>query len=194
MKVVAFNGSPRKDGNTAFLLKQALEPIARAGIETELIQVGGQPVRGCTACYRCMELKNKRCVITTDCVNDCIRKMVEADGILLGSPSYFSGMTAELKALIDRAGLVAVANGRLFARKVGAAVATHRRGGAVNVVDSINHMFLMSRMIVPGSTYWNFGVGLDQGDVANDEEALQNMSDLGETIAWLLTSLKEKTP
>ena len=191
MKVVAFNGSPRKDGNTALLLRKVLAPIARAGIDTELVQVGGQAIRGCAACYHCMEAKDRQCVIKTDIVNECIQKMIEADGIILGSPSYFSGMTSELKALIDRAGLVAVANGRMFSRKVGAAVAAHRRGGAVNVVDSINHMFLMSRMIVPGSTYWNFGVGLEREDVANDEEAIQNMHDLGETIAWLLKSLSK---
>lgn len=189
MKVVAFNGSPRKEGNTAMLLRKVLSPIARAGIDTELVQVGGQAIRGCTACYHCMEARDKQCVIKTDIVNGCIQKMIEADAIIMGSPSYFSGMTSELKALIDRAGLVAVANDRLFSRKIGAAVGVHRRGGAVNVVDAINHMFLMSRMIVPGSTYWNFGVGLEPGDVANDEEATQNMHDLGETIAWLLKHL-----
>ena len=189
MKVVAFNGSPRKDGNTAMLLRKVLSPIARAGIDTELVQVGGQPVRGCVACYQCMDRKDRQCAIRSDLVNDCIQKMIEADAIVMGSPSYFSSMTAELKALIDRAGLVAVANDRMFSRKIGAAVAVHRRGGAVNVVDAINHLFLMSRMIVPGSTYWNFGVGMEREDVANDEEATQNMHDLGETIAWLLKSL-----
>jgi len=189
MKVVAFNGSPSKDGNTAILLRKVLSPIARAGIDTELVQVGGEPIRGCTACYHCFKAKDKRCVIGTDCVNACIAKMIEADGIIMGSPTYFAGMTSEMKALIDRAGLVAVANGRLFSRKVGAAVTVHRRGGAVNVVDAINHMFLMSRMIVPGSTYWNFGVGLNPGDVENDAEAVENMHDLGETIAWLVKRL-----
>lgn len=192
MKVVAFNGSPRKDGNTAMLLRKVLSPIARAGIDTEMVQVGGQAVRGCLACYHCMEVKDKQCAIKSDPVNEWIAKMVEADAIIMGSPSYFSGMTPELKALIDRAGLVAVANDRMFSRKVGAAVAAHRRGGAVNVVDSINHLFLMSRMIVPGSTYWNFGVGLEPGDVANDEEATQNMHDLGETIMWLVKSLHKE--
>ena len=191
MKVVAFNGSPRKDGNTAMLLRKVLAPIARAGIDTELVQVGGQALHGCMACYHCMEAKDRQCVIKTDIVNACIQKMIEADGIILGSPSYFSGMTSELKALIDRAGLVAVANDRMFSRKIGAAVAAHRRGGAVNVVDAINHLFLMSRMIVPGSTYWNFGVGLEREDVANDEEAIQNMHDLGETIAWLVKNLSQ---
>ncbi len=192
MKVVAFNGSPSKDGNTAILLRKVLSPIARAGIDTELVQVGGETIRGCTACYHCFKAKDKRCVIGTDIVNACIAKMIEADGIIMGSPTYFAGMTSEMKALIDRAGLVAVANGRLFSRKVGAGVTVNRRGGAVNVIDAINHMFLMSRMIVPGSTYWNFGVGLNPGDVENDTEAVENMHDLGETIAWLVKRLSNQ--
>jgi multimeric flavodoxin WrbA len=189
MKVVAFNGSPRKEGNTAMLLRKVLAPIARAGIDTELVQVGGQALHGCTACYHCMEAKDNQCVIKTDIVNACIQKMVDADGIIMGSPSYFSGMTSELKALIDRAGLVGVANDRMFSRKVGAAVAVHRRGGAVNVVDAINHMFLMSRMIVPGSTYWNVGYGLDPEDVKDDEEAVRTVHNLAKNMAWLIKKI-----
>ena len=194
MKVVAFNGSPREDGNTAALLRKVLSPIARAGIDTELVQVGGTGIRGCMACGRCAEAQDRRCAISDDIANTCIEKMLGADGIIMGSPTYFSGMTADLKALIDRAGFVSVANGRLLSRKIGAAVAVHRRGGAVNVVDSINHMFLMSRMIVPGSTYWNFGVGRLPGEVEDDAEAIDNMHDLGETIAWLLKRLHAGDP
>lgn len=193
MKIVAFNGSPSREGNTVTLLRKVLSPIARAGIDTELVQVGGTLLSGCTACYQCFKEKDRRCAINSDIVNECIAKMIEADGIIMGSPSYFAGMTSDLKALLDRAGLVAVANGNLFSRKIGAAVAVHRRGGAVNVFDAINHMFLMSRMIVPGSTYWNFGVGLEPGDVAGDDEATRNMHDLGETIVWLLKSLHGET-
>lgn len=189
MKVVAFNGSPCKEGNTAILLRKVLSPIARAGIDTELVQVGGEPIYGCKACYHCFKSKDKQCVIKDDIVNACIAKMIEADGIILGSPSYFAGPTSEMKALIDRAGLVAVANGKMFSRKIGAAVSVNRRGGAVNVIDAINHLFLMSRMIVPGSTCWNFGVGLNPGDVEDDREAVENMHDLGETIAWLIKGL-----
>jgi len=190
MKTIAINGSPRKGGNTEFLLKKVLEPIGEAGIKTELIQIGGKQVHGCMACYKCVENKDSRCAIKTDIVNEYISKMIESDAIILGSPTYFAGMTSEMKALIDRAGFVAFANGRLFSRKIGAAVVVNRRGGATNVMDSINHMFLMSRMIVPGSTYWNFGVGMEKGDVEKDVEALENMKDLGETIAWLAKSLK----
>jgi multimeric flavodoxin WrbA len=190
MKAIAFNGSPRKGGNTEFLLRKVLEPISEAGIETELVQIGDKPVRGCIACYKCRENKNSRCAIDTDMINECIGKMIQADAIILGSPTYFAGMTSEMKALIDRAGFVAGSNGRLFARKIGAGVVVHRRGGATSVLDSINHMFLISRMIVPGSTYWNFGVGREKGEVENDAEALTNMKDLGETIAWLVKRLR----
>ena len=189
MKTVAFNGSPRKGGNTEILLRRVLAAVAAAGIETELVQIGGTNLAGCRACYACMKNKDQRCVNTSDELNNHLQKMIEADAIILGSPSYFADMTAEMKALIDRAGFVNIANGRLFKRKVGAAVVVHRRGGATHVMDSINHMFLMSQMIVPGSLYWNFGVGRDKGEVENDKEALANMDDLGGTIAWLVNTL-----
>jgi multimeric flavodoxin WrbA len=191
MKAVAFNGSPRRGGNTEFLLNRVLEPMREAGIETELVQIGGQPVRGCMACYQCRKNQDRRCAIGTDMINDCIAKMIDADVILLGSPTYFADVTAEMKALIDRAGFVAMGNGRLFSRKIGAAVVVNRRGGAMHVMDTINHLFLISRMIVPGSTYWNFGVAREKEDVRSDEEALANMKDLGETIAWLAKKVKE---
>jgi len=192
MKAVAFNGSPREGGNTEFLLRKVLEPIAAAGIETELVQVGGQPIRGCTACFQCMEKKNRQCVIKGDRLNDWVAKMAAADAIILGSPTYFADMTSEMKALIDRAGFVAMANDNLFRRKVGAAVVAVRRGGATHVFDSINHLFFISGMIVPGSTYWNFGTGLDKGDVAKDDDAMENMKDLGEQIVWLVKNLAGK--
>ena len=191
MKAVAFNGSPRKEGNTGLLLEKALAPIRDAGMETELIHIGGQALRGCTACNWCIENQVGRCVLDKDPVNGWMAKMFEADAILFGSPTYFADMTTEMKALVDRAGFVAFANGRLLSRKIGAAVVVNRRGGGGNVFDSLNHMFLMSRMIVPGSTYWNLGFGLDKGEVAQDAEALANMQDLGETIAWLMGRLKE---
>ncbi len=191
MKVVAFNGSPRKGGNTEQLIKEVFKPIKSAGIETEFVQLGGQKVRGCIACMQCWKNKDRRCAVKDDIINDCIEKAFSADGIILGSPTYFTDVTAELKALIDRLGFVAYANGGLLGRKIGAAVIAVRRGGAVHAYDSINHLFQMSRMIVVGSTYWNFGVGLDKGDVMKDDEGLKNMKDLGENIAWLLKKINE---
>jgi multimeric flavodoxin WrbA len=185
MKAIAINGSPRKGGNTELLLKQALAPLQAAGWETELLQVGAVPIRGCRACYHCFETKDSRCGQKDDFFNQCFEKMVAADAILLGSPTYFTDVSAEMKALLDRAGLVAIANGGLLRGKIGAAVVAVRRGGGTHAFDTMNHMFLMSGVIVPGSTYWNLGFGLEKGDVARDEEAARNMKDLGETIAWL---------
>jgi len=189
MKVIAFNGSARKDGNTAILLKRVLQVLEAEGIETELIQLAGEQIRGCNACRTCYDTKNKRCVIEGDNVNAYIQKMVEADGIILGSPVYFSMMTPELKALIDRAGYVARANGDMLQRKIGAAVVAVRRAGALPTFDAINHFFLISQMIVPGSSYWNVGLGRHKGDVASDEEAMATMDDLGKNMAWLLKKI-----
>jgi multimeric flavodoxin WrbA len=189
MKVIAFNGSARKDGNTAILLKRVLQVLEAEGIETELIQLAGEQIRGCNACRTCYDTKNQRCVIEDDNVNAYIQKMVEADGIILGSPVYFSMMTPEMKALIDRAGYVARANGDMFQRKVGAAVVAVRRAGAIPTFDAINHFFLISQMIVPGSSYWNIGLGRHKGDVAGDEEAMKTMDDLGKNMAWLLKKI-----
>lgn len=185
MKALAINGSPRKGGNTEILLRKVLEPIAAAGHRTEYMQVGGTRIQGCTACGACRRMKNRRCVIDDDIFNLAFAKMCEADAILIGSPTYFANMTAETKALIDRAGYVALANGGLLRRKIGAAVVSQRRGGAVHVMDSIHHLFLVNQMIVPGSTYWNFGMGNAPGEVLNDAEGLANMQNLGEQIAWL---------
>jgi multimeric flavodoxin WrbA len=185
MKAVAINGSPRKGGNTEILLKQVLAPLAGAGWETEFIQLGGEPIRGCQACYSCFKRKNSECSQKDPFFNECFAKMVSADAIILGSPTYFSDVSAEMKALLDRAGLVAIANGGLLRGKIGASVVAVRRGGGTHAFDTMNHMFLMSGVIVPGSTYWNLGFGREKGEVSADEEAARNMTDLGQTIAWL---------
>lgn len=185
MKAVAINGSPRKGGNTEILLKKALAPLVAAGWEIEFIQLGGAAIRGCQACYQCFEKKNSRCSQNDEFFNSCMEKMVAADAILLGSPTYFTDVSAEMKALLDRAGLVALANGGLLRGKIGAAVVAVRRGGGTHAFDTMNHLFLMSGAIVPGSTYWNLGFGLDKGEVSKDDEASRNMRDLGQTIAWL---------
>jgi multimeric flavodoxin WrbA len=190
MKVVAFNGSGRKDGNTAVLIRRVLSVLEAEDIETELIQLAGEQIRGCTACRTCFSTRNNRCVIEDDNVNAYIQKMVEADGVILGSPVYFSMMSPELKALIDRAGYVALANDYVFKRKVGAAVVAVRRAGAIPTFDAINHFFLISQMIIPASSYWNVGLGQKKGDVADDEEGMQTMETLGKNMAWLIKKLK----
>jgi multimeric flavodoxin WrbA len=189
LKVVAFNGSPRKEGNTAALIKHVLIELEKEGIETELVPVGGKSIHGCTACTKCFENRDRKCVIDKDIVNECIEKMLEADGIILGSPTYFADLTPELKALIDRAGFVAKANSEMFRYKVGAAVVAVRRAGSIHVFDSINHFFTISQMIIPGSSYWNMGMGLAEGDVEKDEEGIRTMQILGINMAWLLKKL-----
>jgi multimeric flavodoxin WrbA len=189
MKVVAINGSARKDGNTAILVKKVFKELEKEGIETELVQLAGKKMRGCIACFKCFENQDRLCNVRNDFVNECIVKMDEADGIILASPVYFTDVSAELKAIIDRAGMTAIANGRMFARKVGAAVVAVRRGGAIHTFDTINHFFLIEQMIVPGSIYWNFGVGREVGEVEGDEEGLRTMSELGINMAWLMKKL-----
>lgn len=191
MKVIAFNGSGRKDGNTAKLIAYACEELSREGITTELVQLAGQSIRGCTACYKCFANKNRRCAITDDIANECIEKMDGADGMIIGSPTYFAAITPEAKALIDRSGMVARANGDMFKRKVGAGVVAVRRAGAIHVFDTINHFFTIGQMIVVGSSYWNIGVGRNIGDVDNDVEGVKTMRDLGINMAWLLKKLQE---
>ena len=190
MKVIAFNGSPRKDGNTYLLLQHVFRALEAEGVETELVQLGGHAVRGCTACFQCFQNKDGKCVQTGDMVNDCIAKMRQADGIILASPTYFADITPELKALIDRAGFVAGANDNFLKRKVGVAVIAVRRGGAIHAFDTINHFFLIRQMIVPGSCYWNMGIGRDKGEVENDEEGIRTMTVLGENMAWLMKKLQ----
>ncbi len=191
MKVVAFNGSPRKDGNTSLLLKQVLGKIEEAGILTETVNIAGQIKRGCTACRKCVENQNQKCVFDDDIINECIAKMLEADGIIIGSPTYFAAMTAETKALIDRAGYVVKGNGNLLRRKVGAAVTVARRAGSINVFQGINNFFFISSMVVPGSIYWNLAIGRDIGDVESDQEGIQTMIELGENIAWLIRKTRQ---
>ena len=189
LKITAFNCSARKDGNTAILLKAALAELAAAGFETELLQLAGKPLRGCTGCGGCFKNKDKRCVLPDDGLNGYIEKMDKSAGILIGSPTYFADVSSEAKALIDRAGFVSIANGGLFRRKAGAAVIAVRRGGAVHAFDTINHFFTISQMIIPGSNYWNVGIGREAGEVENDAEGMATMKVLGENMAWLLGKL-----
>jgi multimeric flavodoxin WrbA len=190
MYALAINGSPRKGGNTEILLQHVLNELKDAGWQVELIQVGGTAIRGCIACGKCWERKNNACSLDKDPFNGIFAKMVSADAIICGSPTYFAAVSADLKALLERAGYVALANGGLFAGIIGAAVVAVRRGGATHAFDTINHMFQMSRMIIPGSTYWNMGFGLQKEDVTNDQEGMLNMQHLGKAINWLGQAIK----
>jgi multimeric flavodoxin WrbA len=190
LRVVAFNGSARKNGNTSILLRHVLKELEAEGIETELVEMSGAPIHGCLSCRECSRRKDRRCGQTGDMGNFYIEKMDKADGILLGSPTYVSDVSPEIKALIDRACLVSRANGGMFRRKVGAAVVAVRRAGGIHVFDTLNHFFFITEMVVPGSSYWNIGVGLEPGDVEKDAEGIQTMKTLGANMAWLLKKLR----
>ena len=190
MIVVAFNGSARKDGNTAILMNLALDELKREGIETEMIQLAGQKISGCIACYQCMENKDGRCAVETDRVNEYIEKMQKAEGILLGSPTYIADITAGMKAILERSTIVCRANGaEMFKRKVGAGIVAVRRGGAIHAFSTLNHFFLLSQMIVVGSSYWNIGIGRGIGEVNGDNEGVETMKTLGQNMAWLMKNM-----
>jgi multimeric flavodoxin WrbA len=187
MKVIAFNGSPRKDGNTTILVNHVFRELEKEGVETELVQLSGKKIHGCIACYKCFENKDQRCAVKDDVANECIEKMIKAEGIILGSPVYFTDVTAEMKALMDRAGFVSMANGGMYKNKVGATVVAVRRSGAIHTLDTMNHFFLAGQMIVVGR---GIGVGRDKGEVEKDEEGLQAVKALGQRMAWLLKKLR----
>ena len=185
--ILAVNGSPRKDGNTAHMLQTVLDVCAGGGHQTELYQAGGRTVRGCMACGGCGNHVG-RCAID-DWMNELYLKMTKADVILLGSPTYFADLTPELKAVIDRMGFVSRRDDMRFSRKIGAGISAVRRAGSIHVLDSINHFFLINDMIVPGSSYWNMSLSRDKGEYQNDEEGVETMTRLGENIIWLLEKL-----
>ena len=189
MRVIAFNGSPRREGNTAILLRAVLAELEAAGIATELVQVGGRRIAGCRACYGCKKNLDGRCAVKNDPLNGWLAKAVAADGIVLGSPTYFSDLTSEMKAFIDRVGYVSKANGYLLRGKAGAAVAPVARTGAVHALDSMHHLFFNAQMYVVGAGFMNSVMGREPGDVERDEVGMRNMRDLGRNMAALLKAL-----
>jgi len=186
IKVVAFNGSPRPRGNTYHSIKIVLDILAAEGIQGELIQLGGKTLFGCKACYKCLQTQDRRCVQTGDDMNYFIEKALEADGIIIGSPVYFSNVSSEVKAFIDRCGFVAKANNSALKGKLGAAVISVRRMGGTFAYSAINLFFGISQMIIPCSSYWNVGIGLMPGEVLNDQEGIDTFKTLGHNMAQLL--------
>lgn len=191
MKVVGISGSSRKDGNTAIIIKTIFEELSKAGIETELIQLADIDIQPCRACFACKGKRN--CVFKNDGFNEVFNSMVEADGIILGSPVYSADVSSKMKAFLDRGGVVVATNPGLLKHKVGAAVAAVRRAGGMTAVDTMNHFMLNKEMIVVGSTYWNMVYGREISDVMNDEEGMVNMRNLGQNMAWLINNLKKAT-
>ena len=186
MKVIGFNGSPRRDGNTTTLMGYLLREIEKEGIETELVQLSAKTIHGCIACYKCFENQDQRCAVKKDAANDYIEKMTQAQGIVLGSPSYFQDVTAEMKALIDRAGFVGLANGKMYKNKVGASLSCFRRSGGMHTIETMNHFFFGNEIIIAGRA---LSVARDKGEVEKDEEGVQSAQTLGHKIAWLVKKL-----
>lgn len=192
MKVVGINGSARKDGNTALILKLVFAELEKEGIETELIQLAEYEIAPCRGCFACRGKGN--CIFGTDGFRPILEKMAAADGLLLGSPVYSADVSARMKALLERAGVVAAVNPGLLKHKVCAAAAAVRRGGGLTAVDTMNHFFLNKEMLVVGSTYWNMVYGREAGDVLGDEEGVANMKNLGRNMAWALKRVAETAP
>ncbi len=188
MKIIAFNSSPRRNGNTQLLLNAVAGELQKKNIEVEHIRIGGTLLRGCAACGGCSRNKG-RCVFEDDPMNDWIAKMAAADGVLLGSPTYFATVNTEMKALIDRAGYVLKRTGDLRL-KVGAPVVAVRRGGAMQTYNTLLAFFGINEMIVPGSIYWNMGYGLMPGDVLGDDEGMETMRQLGRNMAFVLKKVR----
>ena len=190
MKVIGINGSPRKNGNTSILIKAVFHELKKEGIETELINIALKPLRGCKGCYKCLKNQNKRCVFDDDIVNECIEKMIAADGMILGSPTYFTDVTAEMKAWIDRVGMVSITNGSILKHKAGGSVVAVRRGGAIHAFDTMNHFMHYMQMYLVGASYWNMAYGFEIGEVNHDKEGMENMKTLGENMAYLLKKIR----
>jgi len=189
MKVLGINCSPRKGGNTELLVKEVFKALEKNGIKTEFFQLGGKKVNGCIACMKCRKAKDGKCHQKNEVINRCLKKMVKADAIIIGSPTYFSDLSTEAKALIDVAGYALRGAGNPLKKKPGAAVISVRRAGAIHAFDSINHFFLINEMIIPGSSYWNIAIGKEKGEVLKDEEGMKVMRTLGENMAWLMKRL-----
>jgi len=186
MKVVAFNGSSRRNGNTTGCINTVFAELTKEGIECEMIQVGKKKIAGCVACYGCMKNQNERCVVEDDPVNEWVQKMKDADGILLGSPVHFAGVAGAMKSFLDRAFFVSTMNGNLYRHKVGASVAAVRRSGGISTVDTLNHYIQYSEMFMPTANYWNVAYGTAPGEMEKDDEGKQIMTLLGRNMAWLM--------
>ncbi|MEI8128181.1 MAG: flavodoxin family protein [bacterium] len=188
MKVIAINGSPKSEGNTYHALKMVTDELENQGVSTEIIHIGNKNIRGCIACGGCFKNKNEKCVIDDE-VNEIIKKMKSADGIIIGSPVYYASIAGTMKCFLDRAFYVAGSNGGLFRHKVGASVVAGRRSGEVATFDHLNHYFTLAEMFLASSNYWNVIHGRDPGEVLKDEEGTQIMRVLGKNMAFLIKLL-----
>lgn len=184
MKVLLINGSPNQKGCTNRALEEVKTTLNKEGIETELVWIGKQPIAGCVACRTCKQ--TNRCVFNNDLVNKLIERLDEFDGIIVGSPVYYSGPSGQICAFLDRLFFA----GGDFSGKVGAAVVSCRRGGATASFDRLNKYFTISNMVQASSQYWNMVHGNTPEEVEQDLEGLQTMRTLAQNVAWLLKCIE----
>ncbi len=189
MKVIAINGSPKNNGNTVFAIRTVAEELAEAGIDVEIYHLGKKQIRGCLACGKCAQMKNQKCIIDDE-VNEVIPMLIEADGLLIGSPVYWAGMNGTLKSFLDRLFYVSTSNGNLFRHKVGASVAAVRRTGGIPTIEQINKYLMYAEMFIPTSNYWNVIHGRAEGEASQDAEGEQIMRVLGKNMAWLMQAME----
>lgn len=183
MKVIAVNGSPRKDGNTYIALKLMADELEKAGIETEIIQVGRKMIHGCTACGYCWSSENNQCVFKDDIVNEAAQKMRAADGMILGSPTYYAGIAGDMKSFLDR---VFFTSSVYFKYKVGTSITVVRRAGGVDVLHQLNNYFNLAETVTPPTQYWPMVYGMDKGEILQDAEGLQTIRKNARAMGWLL--------
>ena len=186
MKVVAINGSPKKEGNTFHAIQLVAAELEKEGIEVEVLHVGNKLIQGCIACGQCAKNKNEQCVITGDVVNEYIQKLKAADGILLGTPVHFAAIGGTMKSFLDRVFYVSGTNGGLFRHKVGASVVAVRRSGGVPTFNQLQNYLHYAEILMPNSNYWSVIHGAMPGEVLQDQEGLQIMRILGKNMAWLM--------
>ena len=190
MKVLLVNGSPRKGGNTQMALNTVADALGAAGIETEHVQIGNMQLWGCQACGKCAKTKDGRCAFgDSDGLNEILAKVWAADGLVIGSPTYFGSLTTATKAFIDRCGFTARQT-NLLRGKVGAAVAVHRRAGALNVYEQINLLFGISEMPIATSAYWTMANAQGLGSYAEDTEGVSTMRILARNMIPMLIKLR----
>jgi len=192
MKVIAINGSPHKEGNTYHALKVVGSKLEENGIEFEIIHVGNKAIRGCMACGTCQKMHNEKCNITTDPLNEWIQIIKDADGIIISSPVYYSGVAGTMKSFLDRLFYVSGSNGNFFRHKVGTAVVAVRRSGGSSTLDALNHYLAYSEMMLATSSYWHIMHGTSPGEALQDGEGVQIMEVLGNNMAWQL-KMREMT-
>jgi len=187
--ISAFNGSPRKDGNTSIAIDTVFEELKNKNIETNQIYLYDYDIKPCTACTACVKNKDLKCALDAD-FNKLYQEILDSDGIILGSPVYVASVTGQMKLFLDKLAMVSKANNDPNARKVGASIAVGRRAGHLPTLQAMNSALLVCQFIVPGSSYWNMSIAGAKGGVSDDAEGVGIFVKLGQNIAWLLEKLQ----